>query len=1091
MITNGGYHMFTRFFVCALTAYFSFVLFSSNTFAQESVYELPWTLGAAEIDIPHIPATLQIDENQAVVTGISAIDFERVGTGNITFRAPAVVVNLNEQRQIIDNAYIQYAETGYIGLDNWQDATRPQVLARMFRDSLAKTNKSRPKATRLRFSKWVDTPVLDKENATIYYAIELEQGEGVYWVNSKALKLTRNGFIAFTWIGTRSQFLNSKENLEQLVSNTIPDKAEAYTDFVPKEDFRASFEAGELLEKTLSGEPIIERAAKGILIGAVVALSKKFWWLILIPVTVLWTWLKGRKAATPQNEKRLSKFRQRWLWIFLTGLVATAVILWVALEFRYSAPFPTEPDLNSYEGVVWQVQSSNGNVHLTLMGHEQPFTYHKLHGSRGTQISEAALQSYKTGSRVTVQYSRSDISDDPTNPITILAFKAGENSILTLDQSREGAHNNKMVFVILGSVVLAISLGLMITGLVLRAQIDTEHSAEWALIANTIVIAAIVLGRFAYGEWVNWSNQQVRLAQAAYENSKSEKALDVVAFALSWSKLSEIQRAELLMVKGNALQDLGNDGQDDELLLSSVYAWDQALQISPSNTDALKGIGNSFLYLGAYPEAAKAFQRMEDHGAYYWSFVRQAQIERTLSRYSRAEEFYQKAHEHFGKWYGMPLNYHRAKNQILQGKFSEAVTSIDQGLEYQGDYAWAHAYRGCAHVSLVDLSSAEKDYNRALEIVRTRRLEGDTPEDISEAEQTFLAILANLTSGSEATDNVFKNFCKQHFAPEEHKRKRSSKMPARFERSYLMSDLEKTADQGDTKAMFDLAIKYAEAGDPVLYPDTEIRYWFQRAADLGHAWSQNEVGNMYKEGTYGVEIDLKKSVGWFRKAAEGGDEIATHNLGLAYRDGLGVQQDDFEATKYFLQSAEKGYANAYYEASIRLKEGLGTEVDIEKSVEFEKKAKEGGFTNHRYLQEALGSVDFIKDSYVMGLFEKFSAQEIERNIGGRFPEWPSLVYRFANVLDDEQTLKALASEMASSSDGENSELMRVLHQIANLDFDQFDIERDKTKFTFTRIAAVHGHKKAQARLAEMYAAGIGTKKDPSMSDYWGTRSSQD
>ncbi|MDR0233403.1 MAG: sel1 repeat family protein, partial [Zoogloeaceae bacterium] len=49
-----------------------------------------------------------------------------------------------------------------------------------------------------------------------------------------------------------------------------------------------------------------------------------------------------------------------------------------------------------------------------------------------------------------------------------------------------------------------------------------------------------------------------------------------------------------------------------------------------------------------------------------------------------------------------------------------------------------------------------------------------------------------------------------------------------------------------------------------------------------------------------------------RLAAEGGDAKAQNNLGVAYTDGDGVEQNDAEAVKWYRKAAEQGYAKAEF-----------------------------------------------------------------------------------------------------------------------------------------------------------------------------------
>ena len=49
---------------------------------------------------------------------------------------------------------------------------------------------------------------------------------------------------------------------------------------------------------------------------------------------------------------------------------------------------------------------------------------------------------------------------------------------------------------------------------------------------------------------------------------------------------------------------------------------------------------------------------------------------------------------------------------------------------------------------------------------------------------------------------------------------------------------------------------------------------------------------------------------WYRKAAELGDAAAQNNLGTCYAMGEGVEKDEAEAEKWFRRAADQGYPPA-------------------------------------------------------------------------------------------------------------------------------------------------------------------------------------
>jgi localization factor PodJL len=92
------------------------------------------------------------------------------------------------------------------------------------------------------------------------------------------------------------------------------------------------------------------------------------------------------------------------------------------------------------------------------------------------------------------------------------------------------------------------------------------------------------------------------------------------------------------------------------------------------------------------------------------------------------------------------------------------------------------------------------------------------------------------------------------------------------------------AEQGNAKAMHNLAVLYAEGIDGK--PDFKVAsQWFRKAAMRGVADSQFNLGILFTRG-WGVEQNLAESYKWFALAAQQGDNDA----GLK-RDDVGKRLD--------------------------------------------------------------------------------------------------------------------------------------------------------------------------------------------------------
>ena len=61
---------------------------------------------------------------------------------------------------------------------------------------------------------------------------------------------------------------------------------------------------------------------------------------------------------------------------------------------------------------------------------------------------------------------------------------------------------------------------------------------------------------------------------------------------------------------------------------------------------------------------------------------------------------------------------------------------------------------------------------------------------------------------------------------------------------------------------------------------------------------------MYAKGT-GVPQDHSRAVQWWYQAADQGNASAQFNLGLSFRDGRGLAQDDLEALKWLTVASER------------------------------------------------------------------------------------------------------------------------------------------------------------------------------------------
>lgn len=121
----------------------------------------------------------------------------------------------------------------------------------------------------------------------------------------------------------------------------------------------------------------------------------------------------------------------------------------------------------------------------------------------------------------------------------------------------------------------------------------------------------------------------------------------------------------------------------------------------------------------------------------------------------------------------------------------------------------------------------------------------------------------------------------------------------------------------------------AQSADDYLKQAKKAELWskerfdlYMKAAELGNAEAQCEVGFRYAASDRGVAKDYYEAFKWYKKSADQGYAEAMYHIGEAYEHGQGVQQDYKMAEKYYLSAAYKGYDHAYFMLGILYKYDL-------------------------------------------------------------------------------------------------------------------------------------------------------------------------
>ena len=107
---------------------------------------------------------------------------------------------------------------------------------------------------------------------------------------------------------------------------------------------------------------------------------------------------------------------------------------------------------------------------------------------------------------------------------------------------------------------------------------------------------------------------------------------------------------------------------------------------------------------------------------------------------------------------------------------------------------------------------------------------------------------------------------------------------------------------------------------------TALREW-RPLAEQGDALAQYNLGVLYRKGR-GVPQDDVQARQWYEKAAAQGQAKAQYNLGTLYLNGGGVPKDYQQALRWFRLAADQGEALAQTKIAIMYDDGQGVSHDI-------------------------------------------------------------------------------------------------------------------------------------------------------------------
>ncbi len=172
------------------------------------------------------------------------------------------------------------------------------------------------------------------------------------------------------------------------------------------------------------------------------------------------------------------------------------------------------------------------------------------------------------------------------------------------------------------------------------------------------------------------------------------------------------------------------------------------------------------------------------------------------------------------------------------------------------------------------------------------------------------------------------------------------------------------------------------------------------AANSGNANSQNQLGDAYFDGN-GLEQDYTKAFEWYLRAAEQGHGKAQYNVAYAYANGEGILRNIEEAVKWYSLSAAQGVTLAQYVLAKMLIAGQYIEQDLAKGLDLLQQASDQGLDLAQYdlgtiyLEGKIVESDVNKGISFLVLSAEQGNKDAQYNLGLAYSNLPEPNYATA------------------------------------------------------------------------------------------------
>ena len=200
------------------------------------------------------------------------------------------------------NIFVEYKNNGYVKIDDWKQVKSKDLMNEMQR--IAKSNEQYLKSQGLSYTtdiKWIYKPTFDEKSKLVFYSYEVSWSDGNKTMENRSIALGRRGHIDNSYvvnINKDTNLLDTAKFSKEFGESVLFSDGSKHSDY-KSGDRIAAVGLGGLVAGSLG----VKALAKAGAFAKFLPLLAKFWWILLAPFLLLFSFA-GKKNKSKSKRRK-------------------------------------------------------------------------------------------------------------------------------------------------------------------------------------------------------------------------------------------------------------------------------------------------------------------------------------------------------------------------------------------------------------------------------------------------------------------------------------------------------------------------------------------------------------------------------------------------------------------------------------------------------------------------------------------------------------------------------------------------------------------------------------------------------------------